>query len=278
MGSWLLLVAVLIARFGIPMLRARRDPMSRAMVTHIDPGPSGPGGEWSGRDRLKSAASSLAIAVAFGAVGVLASTELDGPTTTATNVAQVVLIAALGFGLLALLGGVADLMRVPLTRPWRFPTPKPRRFEDYEIETGDADFGQLHYAALPAFPALAATGGTREEAIATLRALYEERVAFLRSAGKPLPAPRCSPGPAQSSPNDQVEALRPLVDEFWTGVFGTPYLPSQVSNVSTLGDWEHFVSGGRQAVIARVRAIYGVDLSDCYDAPIPVVLARIRKA
>ena len=36
-------------------------------------------------------------------------------------------------------------------------------------------------------------------------------------------------------------------------------------------------SGGRQELIARVKAIYGVDITDYYDRPIPVVLRIISE-
>ena len=53
---------------------------------------------------------------------------------------------------------------------------------------------------------------------------------------------------------------------------------SFVSNESTLEVWEQiYIPGGRQELIARVKAIYGVDITDYYDRPIPVVLRIISE-
>jgi hypothetical protein len=79
------------------------------------------------------------------------------------------------------------------------------------------------------------------------------------------------------APNDQIEALRPFVDEFWSEILGTSYLTSYVSNQSQLDTWERYVPGGRAALIERVKQRYGVDISEFYDEPLPLVLRRIRE-
>jgi hypothetical protein len=79
------------------------------------------------------------------------------------------------------------------------------------------------------------------------------------------------------APNDQVEALRPFVDEFWAEVLGTSYTTSFISNESRLSSWERYVPGGRTALIRKVKERYGVDITTFYDDPIPDVLARIQK-
>jgi hypothetical protein len=79
------------------------------------------------------------------------------------------------------------------------------------------------------------------------------------------------------APNDDVESLRPFVDEFWARVLETSYSTSFVSNESTFDAWEHYV-GGRAQLIERVRLIYGVDISSFYCEPIPFVLRKVRKS
>jgi len=81
--------------------------------------------------------------------------------------------------------------------------------------------------------------------------------------------------PVPFAPNDRIEALRPFVEEFWDAILGTSYSTSYVSNFSRFSSWEHYV-GGREALIARVRAVYGVDISHYYDGLIADILIRIR--
>ena len=78
------------------------------------------------------------------------------------------------------------------------------------------------------------------------------------------------------APNDEIEELRPFVDEFWQLIFRTSYDTSFVSNESTLDSWEHYV-GDREAVIKQVQWFYGVDISPYYDEPIPKVLRNIQQ-
>ena len=79
------------------------------------------------------------------------------------------------------------------------------------------------------------------------------------------------------APNDQVESLRPFVDEFWSEILGTSYSTSFVSNGSVLSSWEHYLSGGREELIQKIKDKYGVDIADYYDEPIPIVLTRIKE-
>ncbi len=86
---------------------------------------------------------------------------------------------------------------------------------------------------------------------------------------------RKAAGELEFAPNDQVEALRPFVDEFWSLILETSYSTSFVSNESTLDAWQHYV-GGRAQLIQRVRSAYGVDISSYYDEPIPIVLRKVK--
>jgi len=102
------------------------------------------------------------------------------------------------------------------------------------------------------------------------------RVEFMRRNGERIPRPGSKPGRVGFAPNDQIEGLRPFVDEFWSEILGKSYLTSYVSNGSRLSTWEQYVPGERAALIERVRERYGVDISAFYDEPIPLVLRRIR--
>ena len=152
------------------------------------------------------------------------------------------------------------------------------RFENYKIRTGYTNAHHIPYASIEEFFALMATGQTRDEAIRNLRPEFEERLRIMRQRGEPIPRPGSGRAKARFAPNDQIEALRPLVDEFWSEVLGTSYTASFVSNESRFSSWEHYLPGGRNELIQKVKDKYGVDIAPCYDEPIPVILRRIRDA
>jgi hypothetical protein len=61
-------------------------------------------------------------------------------------------------------------------------------------------------------------------------------------------------------------------------LLGTSYSTSFVSNESTLDVWGYmYVPGGRQELVARVKARYGVDITDEYEKPIPIILRIIAE-
>jgi len=152
------------------------------------------------------------------------------------------------------------------------------KFENYRIKTGYTNVGHVPYASIEEFFALGATGATHDEAIWNLRREFEKRVACMKERGEPIPLPGSGKGRARFASNDEIEALRPLVDEFWTEILGTSYATSFVSNESRLSTWDHYLPGGRAELILKVKDRYGVDISPYYDEPIPTVLQRIRGA
>jgi hypothetical protein len=152
------------------------------------------------------------------------------------------------------------------------------RFEDYKIKTGYTNVGHVPIASLEEFFALTGTGDTHEEAISQLKDEFYKRIDLMEQRGEPIPRPGSGKARARFADSDQVESLRPFIDEFWSEILGTSYLTSFVSNKSRLSSWEHYVSGGRPSLIRRVKEKYGVDISDFYDEAIPVVLRRIRDA
>jgi hypothetical protein len=46
--------------------------------------------------------------------------------------------------------------------------------------------------------------------------------------------------------------------------------------ITLLDSWEHYVPGGRDDVIQKVKKKFGVDISGCYDEPIFKVLDHIE--
>ncbi len=152
------------------------------------------------------------------------------------------------------------------------------QFENYKITTGYTNVGHVPYASIPEFFSLVATGETHDEAIRNLRPKFEQRIRQMQEKGESMPLPGSGKARAQFAPNDQIEALRPFVDTFWSEILGTSYATSFVSNESRLSSWDHYLSGGRSELIDRVKKTYGVDISSYYDEPVPIVLRRIRDA
>lgn len=151
------------------------------------------------------------------------------------------------------------------------------QFEDYKIKTGCTNADHTPWAAIEEFFALGATAQTHDEAIHKLKSLFDKRIQLMKESGEPIPLPGSGKGKARFAPNDQIEALRPFVDEFWSDIFGTFYAHSFVSNESQLSSWEHYLSGGRSSIIQKVKEKYDIDISDFYDEPIPIVLRRIQE-
>jgi hypothetical protein len=151
------------------------------------------------------------------------------------------------------------------------------RFEDYTLRVGRTNAGNLPYASLDEFVCLVATGKTQEQAVEQLREAYAERLKFHQETGKPVPVPGSGPGVPAFAPDDEIQALRPLVEDFWREILGTSYGTSFVSNDSRLESWEHYCVGGRTEIIHRVQTRYGVDISGVYDEAIPIVLRLVKK-
>jgi hypothetical protein len=153
----------------------------------------------------------------------------------------------------------------------------PRTLDSYEVRLGVLTNPPHQYcASIEEFAALVGIGKTIEDAIKDLRKEYRLRVDQMNGAGEKIPLPGSGPGRVRFAPSDEVEALRPLVDEFWDRILRTSYTTSFVSNQSKLSSWESYVPGGRDEVISRVRSAYGVDITEVYDSPIPVVLRSLR--
>ncbi len=155
--------------------------------------------------------------------------------------------------------------------------PEPN-FEDFEVKTGYTAAGHVPYASIEEFFALSSMGDTHAEAVQKLRLEFDERIRYMKQNCEQIPLPGSGRARARFAGNDQIESLRPFIDEFWEEILGTSYSTSFVSNESVLSSWDHYLSGGRSALIQRVKEKYRVNISAYYDEPIPVVLQRIKDA
>lgn len=150
-------------------------------------------------------------------------------------------------------------------------------FDEYTLETGFTNEGNVPYASLKEFFALVATGESHEEAIEKLRVEYENRLEFLRNSGDEIPVPGGPKQKAKFASTERMDKLAVPAAHFLKNVLGTSYATSFVSDESMLRDWEHYL-GDRQEVIDRTIAVYGVDIGLVYDKPIADVLQYIKQS
>ena len=118
---WLLIALGLAVAFRIllPILRARRDPLSKTLVFEFGVRPSGPGGRWTRRDRVYSGLLSVFTAAACIGIAFVAGRieEHTQNLSTANYVATGVMFVSFLLALLAAVRGLADFVRAPFTKP-----------------------------------------------------------------------------------------------------------------------------------------------------------------
>ena len=117
---WLIMSVGLAIAFRIlyPVLKTRRDPVSKALVYQFGVRPSGPGGAWTRRDRAMSGLLSLLTAGAcIGIVTIAARIDARAMNRSATSyVAIGAMVMFSVFALLAVIRGLVDLVRTPFTK------------------------------------------------------------------------------------------------------------------------------------------------------------------
>ena len=117
---WLLVAVGLAVAFRVfyPILKARRDPVSRTLVFQFGVRPTGRGGRWTPRDRVRSGLLSLVTGAVC--VGVVIVAERIGERamnlSTTSYVATGVMVLFVILAVLAVIRGVADLVRAPFTK------------------------------------------------------------------------------------------------------------------------------------------------------------------
>jgi len=150
-------------------------------------------------------------------------------------------------------------------------------FDEYTLEIGFTNEGNVPYASLKEFFALVTTGSTHEDAIEKLRSEYEKRLEFMRGSGDEIPVPGGPKEKARFASTERMSKLAVQASHFLENVLGTSYATSFVSDESMLCDWEHYI-GDRQDVIDRTMVVYGVDISEMYDKTIADVLEHLKNS
>ena len=150
------------------------------------------------------------------------------------------------------------------------------KLEEYTLRvTHRADWDSWE-AELLEFFALKAGGQTRDEALIELERLFDERVAYLIAAGKPLPIPGEQPEEMFST-SSRIDAQAGMARDFFKRVLSLDYDEVFVSDATTLEEFGDFVM-----ITKRIETCYGVVVRELlpnagFEVPLWQVLETIRK-
>jgi hypothetical protein len=113
-------------------------------------------------------------------------------------------------------------------------------------------------------------GETREDALSDLHAKYLARKAKLAEEGKPLPRPGTNV-PIEFASQERVNAHPDLAQDFIHRVLGLEW--AFISDESCL--WDFHTEENNDALIAKIREVYDVDVSDIESGNLGEILDRI---
>jgi hypothetical protein len=117
---------------------------------------------------------------------------------------------------------------------------------------------------------LAGTGDSAEEALADLEDSFEKVKAERRRTGEGQPRPG-ERVPTSFASSARIDAHGALAEDFIERVLQLPW--AFLSDESAL--WDFHEDATNEAYVQRIRAAYGVDVSDLADAPVADILDRI---
>ena len=120
-------------------------------------------------------------------------------------------------------------------------------------------------ASVIGWPAMSGDGNTKQEAF---QALTQRLSAF----GKPLPRPGTGV-PIEFSKTDRIDKHSALADDFVKRILELPW--AWISNSSTL--WDFHTRESNSALHAKIRDVYGVDVSDISSGNLADILDRISQ-
>jgi hypothetical protein len=113
-------------------------------------------------------------------------------------------------------------------------------------------------------------GDTRQEAMQELAANFERAAADRSREGTQLPRPGTKV-PIQFAPQDRVNAHGALVDDFVHRVLG--FDGAWISDESSL--WDFHCNESNESLQAKIREVYGMDVSDIESGNLVQILDRI---
>ncbi len=120
------------------------------------------------------------------------------------------------------------------------------------------------------WPTMMGSGDSREEALNDLRATFLARKANLADEGKPLPRPGTDV-PIEFASQERVEAHPELAQDFIHRVL--ELRGAFISDESSL--WDFHNEESNDALVAKIREVYSVDVSDIESGNLYQILDRI---
>lgn len=120
---------------------------------------------------------------------------------------------------------------------------------------------------------IGAGGASKPEALNALREQFAKRKSDWLKKGKPLPRPGVDV-PIEFASQEQVNAHPKLAEDFIHRVLGLP--SAWISDQSSL--WDFHYEETNEALLAKIREVYGVDVSDIESARLWEIFDRIEQA
>lgn len=120
------------------------------------------------------------------------------------------------------------------------------------------------------WPTMDGTGDSREEALSNLRAKFLTRKENLAGEGNPMPRPGTRV-PIQFASQKRINAHHELQQDFIHRVLGLEW--GFISDESCL--WHFHTEENNDALLAKIREIYGIDVSDIESGNLSEILDRI---
>jgi hypothetical protein len=120
------------------------------------------------------------------------------------------------------------------------------------------------------WPTMDGSGDSPKEALNDLRAKFLARKAKLAEEGKPLPRPGTNV-PIEFASQERVNAHPELAQDFIDRVLELP--GAFISDQSSL--WDFHTEENNDALHAKIREVYGVDVSDIESGNLGEILDRI---
>lgn len=117
------------------------------------------------------------------------------------------------------------------------------------------------------------SGDATEEATGALRANFEARRARFIEEGRTIPRPGVHV-PIEIASQEQISAQGELADDFIHRVLGLDW--AIVTDKSSL--WDFHTDTNNETLYAKIREVYGVDVSDIESALVCEILDRIAGA
>jgi len=120
------------------------------------------------------------------------------------------------------------------------------------------------------WPTMDGSGDSREEALNSLHAEFLARKEKLAEEGRPLPRPGTNV-PIEFASRERVNAHPELAQDFIHRVLELPW--AFISDQSSLSDFHG--EEANDALVAKIREVYGVDVSDIVSGNLGEILDRI---